>query len=426
MWYETLYQVLSIINNVILCFIGIPFALQLIYMVLFWVKKKTYKKSEVKHRCAILICGRNEESVIYSTVRDLLENQDYPKDLFDVYVVAHNCTDKTANEAERAGAKVLVLNDPNKAHHLLAYALKFGVEQIVNSGIDYDFIIRIDADNHLNKEFISLMNDAYSSGVQLARPYESAINITQNNFTQACGLYYIFDSRFSSRVRERFGLDAHVNGPGSMFAMEVIEKAGGFDAFSITEDVEFNFKRMFDGYRCHYVEDAIVYEDFPSTFKDTYARNRRFGAGVIRLLGKYGWKLIAEFFKTFRFSYIENLFSYFLVPICALLCTWVPLYYIYALSYLGAIGRWDEFYFILIIIAVCITVLFLFAGVLQGLLLVILDYKKMGVEKRRKLLSGAFIFPLFSVVYIVTVFFGIFSKPTWMKVNRNVKNNKKE
>ena len=424
-WHELLYQILTYVNNAILCVIGIPFALQIFYMIFFWVKKKTYKKTTKLNRVAIIICARNEENVIYTTVKAIFDKQKYPRELFDVYVVANNCTDKTFDEAKRAGATVYKLDDPNPKHHRVSYPLQFGFKKILDMK-KYDFLIRLDADNHINDEFISIMNDAFNAGCKIARPYESCLNITDSTFTKACGLYYVFDSRFSSRVRERFGLDAHVNGPGSMFATEVLEKANGFDAFSITEDVEFNFKRMFDGYRCHYVEDAIVYEDFPSTFKDTYARNRRFGAGVIRLLGKYGWKLIVEFFKTLRFSYIENLFSYFLVPICALLCTWIPLYYIYALSYLGAVGRWDEFYLILIVIATCVSVLFLFAGVLQGLLLVILDYKKMGVKKRKELLSGAFIFPLFSVVYIVTFFFGIFSKPTWMKVNRNVKVEEKE
>ena len=387
MWYETLYQVLSIINNVILCFIGIPFALQLIYMVLFRVKKKTYKKSEVKHRCAILICGRNEESVIYDSVRDLLENQDYPKDLFDVYVVAHNCTDKTASEAERAGAKVLVLNDPNKAHHLLAYALKFGVEQIVNSGIDYDFIIRIDADNHLNKEFISLMNDAYSSGV--------------------------------------LHIDAHCQGPGMMFSMEIAKKYG-YDTVTISEDTEFNFNRLLNGYRAHYVEDAVVYEDLPSTMKDTYARNRRLGSGNMLLLRKYTLKLIGKFFTTFRFSFIEQLLTFVFIPICPILCIWLPAFYIYSAIYLGVTGQIQALINMLILIAVVLLVLFIFVGILQGALLVILDYKKMGAKRRRDLIKGIFLFPAFTIVYCVTITIGVFSKPKWIPVRRNPDEVKKD
>ena len=112
-WHETLYQVLSVINNVILVLIGIPFTLQVIYMLLFWLPKKTFPVSEKKHRICVIICAHNEEDVIEQTVRRLFERQKYPKELFDVYVVAHNCTDRTAERAARAGAAVFTLNDPD-------------------------------------------------------------------------------------------------------------------------------------------------------------------------------------------------------------------------------------------------------------------------------------------------------------------------
>lgn len=286
-WHVQLYNILTNINNVILILIGIPFILQFIYMFLFWLPKKTFPKSEKKHRICVVIPAHNEEDVIYNTVKSLFDRQTYPKELFDVYVVAHNCTDDTAERARAAGAIVLVCDDPDPSHHIVSYALKHAYEHILATGIEYDFSIRLDADNHVNDEFFALMNDAFASGVEIARPYESALNMTQNQFTRACGLYYIFDSRFSSRVRERLHLDAHVNGPGSLTDMKIIKKIGGYDTTSITEDTEFNFKRMLEGHRCHFVEDAVVYEDLPSSFKDTMNRNKRIAAGNVRLLGKY-------------------------------------------------------------------------------------------------------------------------------------------
>jgi hypothetical protein len=64
-------------------------------------------------------------------------------------------------------------------------------------------------------------------------------------------------------------------------------------------------------------------------------------------------------------------------------------------------------------------VLFLLAGMGQGILLVLLDYKKLGAKKRSELMDGAILFPFFTVVYCVTMCFGAFSKPKWNKVNRN-------
>ena len=66
-----------------------------------------------------------------------------------------------------------------------------------------------------------------------------------------------------------------------------------------------------------------------------------------------------------------------------------------------------------------ISVLFVFCGILQATLMVLSDYKKLGAKRRRDLLSGILLFPLFSIVYVVTITIGIFSKPKWEKVNRN-------
>ena len=69
--------------------------------------------------------------------------------------------------------------------------------------------------------------------------------------------------------------------------------------------------------------------------------------------------------------------------------------------------------------AIALGVLFAFCGIFQGLLLVMLDYKKMGAKRRRDLIDGALLFPAFTVVYCLTICLGMFSRPKWGKVSRN-------
>ncbi len=430
-WHVHLYNVLNSINSVILIIIGIPFMLQFIYMFLFWLPKKKFPKSEKKGRIAVIIPAHNEGEVISDTVKLLFAKQKYPRELFDVYVVAHNCTDDTATLAEQAGAKVLVFNDPDPRRGRAAYALNHGMQQMLATGIPYDFVLHIDADNHLNDEFFSLMNDAFQAGCQIARPYESALNMTQNKFTKACGLYYTFDSRFSSRVRERLHIDAHVNGSGAMYSYEIIKRVGGYDCTAMADDTEFCFKRMLQGYRCHFVEDAIVYEDLPSTFKDTFSRNRRIAAGNLRLLGRYTPALLWNSIKQFRFSFIEQLLTYMFNIICVILCTWIPFFYIFDVAYLWANGLYTNasasavglnapgLYSQLTLVGLILLVLFIVAGIGQGMLLVLLDYRKLGATKRRQLIDGALLFPAFTVVYCLTMALGAFLPPKWNKVKRN-------
>ncbi len=433
MWYEILYRVMSIINYVVLIIIAIPLLLQIFYVLMFFVPKKKWKKSEVKGRIAYLIPAHNEESVIFDTVKNLVEKQNYPRDKFDVYVVADNCTDRTAELAEKAGAIVLVHDDPDPAHHMALYPLKYGIDYLMSiTENPYDMVVHLDADNHVNDEFSSLMNDAFQSGVDLARPYEGALNATQNFFTKACTMFYVFDSRFGSRMRERLHLAAHVNGSGAMMSMRMLKATGGYDSVSISDDTEYWFNRLFDGYKGHFVEDAVVYEDMPSSLKDTYNRNKRIGSGSMKLLKSKLFRMLGKFFTTGRFSFLEVFLTFIFTFLTVILATWIPVYYIFGFLFTGfaAYGKIDvtmyppEYYYntfwgTIFILGGILVGLFVLFGYLQALFLVITDYKKIGAKKRRELASAVLLFPFFLMLYSVTISIGAMSKPKWGKVERN-------
>ena len=435
MWHEYLFRVLSIVNYVILIVIAIPLLVQICYVLFCFVKKKTWPNSEKKAKIAYLIPANNEAAVIEGTVKNILEGQDYPRDKFEVFVVADNCTDDTAALAERAGAKVLIHNDADPAHHMAAYPLRYGIDHILSIEDDpYEIIIRVDADNRLNAEYSSLMNDAYQSGVDLARPYEGAKNAAQNFFTKACTMFYVFESRYGSRVRERLGLAAHVNGSGAMMSARMLKATGGYDCVTISEDAEYYFNRLLDGYKGHFVEDAVVSEDMPSSLKDTYNRNKRIGSGSVSLLKPKFSKLLKKFFATGDLSCLEICMTYSFLFFTVLLCVWFPLYYIYHFTYL-AFAAYGGMQLSLFTAAWCQSLLwntlivggsiliglFVFFGYVQALFLVISDYKKIGAKKRSELIGAVLWFPFFLIVYSVTICMGTMSKPTWGKAKRNTK-----
>ena len=55
------------------------------------------------HKFMAIIPAHNEENVVANLVKSL-KAQNYPKELFDIYVIADNCTDNTAEIARNAGA----------------------------------------------------------------------------------------------------------------------------------------------------------------------------------------------------------------------------------------------------------------------------------------------------------------------------------
>ncbi|MBR1890711.1 MAG: glycosyltransferase family 2 protein [Clostridia bacterium] len=440
MWYEILYRVLSIINYVILVIVALPLLMEIFEIVFaLCCKKKTYPKSDKKAKIAFIIPAHNEADVIFDTVKDALASQDYPKELFDVYVVAHNCTDNTADLAREAGAKVLVLDDPDPSHRMALYPIKHGIDYVLKNDPEVEMFIHLDADNHMNKEFSSLMNDAYQSGVDFARPYEGAINGPQNFFTRACAIFYAIDSRFLARARERLHLAAHINGSGAMMSRKLLLETGGYDCNSISDDTEFCFNRILEGRKGHFVEDAVVFEDLPSSGKDTAGRNKRIIDGNKKLFKTKLVKMIPAFFKTGNFSFVETFFTYIWLYISPIVFTWLPLYYIYFFTFghFASIGALDltiytpEYFSTIIWVSVALFVavfgiaIILF-GVVSSFVIAFHDYKKYGAKNRRELMNLTYLFLAYMIFYAFSLMFGgMTKKKKWQKVTRNtVKNGK--
>ena len=93
-------------------------------------KPAAYPKAAPKKRIAAVLAARNEEGVIGEAVRTLLA-QDYPRELFDVWVIPNNCTDDTEGVAEQAGARVLTCTDSVRGK---GDVLRFAFSHLLSTG----------------------------------------------------------------------------------------------------------------------------------------------------------------------------------------------------------------------------------------------------------------------------------------------------
>lgn len=417
---EQFNKILSIINdNVLLTIIGVAFGIQLIYIILFFVRAKKYPVAEKKHRFGIVIPARNESSVIADTVKCILSSK-YPKDMFDVYVVADNCTDNTAELARNAGATVFERFDPDPKHHKAGYALKYLFEKIMELHPDhyYEAFIKFDADNLMEPDYISRMNDAFDAGVKCARGYSNSKNIDQNVITGISGLWYIRDCRFASNFRSAIGQGTMLGGAGMMFAAEIIEKHG-WDCLTASDDTEFTMRRLNqDKIKTMYVKDAVVYEDQPSTIKDTFKRYKRMSGALNSLFYTQGIKSFLLFFVRWKWTYIDMVLTLMFIPVCVLMCLWLPIYYAYVLIYHGLMGNWEIFWTYLNTICYSLAIAFVAMFILQALLAVALEHKRIKAPVK-KLMPAVFLFPFFMIIYAVAITLGVFSRSKWHEVKRN-------
>ena len=92
---------LETMNTILMIAFLVCYAYQFFYILVPHIKKDKLHKQAKLHRYAVLICARNEEAVIADLI-DSLHGQTYPQDKLKIFVMADNCTDRTADAARTA------------------------------------------------------------------------------------------------------------------------------------------------------------------------------------------------------------------------------------------------------------------------------------------------------------------------------------
>ena len=154
---------LESLQFVLFIFFTAAYAYQFVYLAVgLFGKGKQVRQDAKLHRYAAIISARNEEGVIGDLVKSLKE-QNYPEELLDVYVIADNCTDNTAQVAADAGA--IVYRRFNHVQVGKGYALDYLFHQLTEEGKnDYDGYFVFDADNYVDPNFVKEMNTVFDTG----------------------------------------------------------------------------------------------------------------------------------------------------------------------------------------------------------------------------------------------------------------------
>ena len=230
-----------------------------------------------------IIPAHNEEAVVGNLIESL-RNQTYNKELYDIYVIADNCTDNTAKIAKEAGAIVYERYDETKKTK--GYALNWFLQQKIKENAPYDAFFVFDADNIVDKNFIKNMNKKLCQGEDVVQGYRDIKNPSDNWITAGYAIFYWQMHRFYHLARYNIGLSPLLNGTGFMVKFDVI-KPQGWDTETLTEDIEFSLKRIIKGKKLGWATDAIVYDEQPTGFKQSWSQRSRWTVGHIQCIKKY-------------------------------------------------------------------------------------------------------------------------------------------
>lgn len=320
-------EYIYLLREAIIWLITVFWVYQLAISICSLVKIKEKPLIEKKdHRFMAIIPAHNEENVIVNLIQSLQE-QDYNKDLYDIYVIADNCTDRTAYLARREGAIVYERFDETKKTK--GYALDWFLQQKIKEDAPYDAICIFDADNIVDKNFLKEMNIKLCQGEDVVQGYRDIKNPTDNWITAGYALFYWTMHRFYHLARYNIGLSPMLNGTGFMVNFNIIKENNGWKTNTLTEDIEFSLQRILKGKKLGWATKAIVYDEQPTGFKQSWSQRSRWTVGHMQCMSEYTKDLFdaAKKNKTMMnidgFLYIVGSIPMFILTIVLLLSNFV-------------------------------------------------------------------------------------------------------
>jgi len=322
-----------VMNNIVGIIFLLIYGYQVYFIFVSFLKTPKPFPEAAPRRYAILICARNESSVI-GHLLDSIRDQDYPKDCLDVYVIADNCTDDTADISREKGAFVVERSDTSKIGK--GYALEYLVDNISKGGTvwDYEGYFIIDSDNLLEKNFVSEMNKAVAAGNKVVTCYRNSKNYSDNWLASGYALWFLRDSKYLNNSRQILGFSSQCSGTGFVIHRDIFIKYGGWKYFTLTEDIEFTFAMVANNEHIAYCPTAVLYDEQPVDFGVSWKQRTRWVKGYFQAYNKYGIALLKGWFGRRDFScydMLANTFSGGLLTLALFVIYWVCIIY-YAIA----------------------------------------------------------------------------------------------
>jgi cellulose synthase/poly-beta-1,6-N-acetylglucosamine synthase-like glycosyltransferase len=272
------FEVAMIAHALALIFLVPATAACLYYLVpslvaLLWTGRGSAGARPEPHTFAILIPAHNEEATLGRALQSVRE-LDYPPDRFQTFVIADNCSDRTAEIARSMGAACFERMDRERRGK--GYAVAHGIEQIART--EPGIILMLDADCRLNPGALRAFDVAFADG---AEAVQSAVRFA-NADAGVIGLVAAVGAAIDARAaegRHDLGGSAPLRGMGMAFRRSVLERVP-WDAFGIVEDAEYDLRLQRAGIRGRYCAGAVVTTSAPDRLADLAGQRRRWRAAL--------------------------------------------------------------------------------------------------------------------------------------------------
>ncbi len=260
-----------------------------------------------QNRFAVIIPSHKQDNVIEQAVVSIL-SQDYPQRMFDVVVVSDHQSEITNM---RLAQYPITLLTPDFAESTKAKSLQYAIIKLPQFKI-YDIALVLDADNIVEQDFLSKVNDAFETAatkaIQLHR-------ISRNRDTAAARMGSIFEEINNNIFRKghiNLGISAALAGSGTAYDFTWF-KTNVMKARTSGEDKELEALLLKQGYFIDYFDNILLYGEKKRT---TSKMNEQHGRWTLQQIQNlfHNIKFLPGAIIRKQYDWADKLIQWMLMP----------------------------------------------------------------------------------------------------------------
>lgn len=262
-----------------------------------------YNISETR-KFIIIIPAHNEENELPATLHSCRELE-YPNELYQVIVIADNCTDATVEIAQKQNIECFARFDDKNIGK--GYALSYAFDEIKTR--EFDAVIVLDADCLLSRNALNRFAYELDSGENVLQAKYVVSNSDESPTSYMFGVGNYIENEFYWSPKSNANLVVFLRGTGMVLKKEIITDIQ-WEAHSIVEDVEYTLLLLRKGINVRFIDDVVVSSKFPVSMSQMKVQRERWAEGNY----KFGLKSIYDFFinrsKCSTLKYVDLVFTF--------------------------------------------------------------------------------------------------------------------
>jgi cellulose synthase/poly-beta-1,6-N-acetylglucosamine synthase-like glycosyltransferase len=264
---------------------------------------------------AVIVPAHNEQIVIEKALRSL-RALDYPRELYEIILVADNCSDSTAEIGRTMSATLYEREDMSlrgKGH-----ALRWCFDLLLASGKGYDACVVVDADTEVSRNMLTVMNRYLEEGahvVQVADVVKPQPGVWNSEIIRLAFTLYNVVRPMGKKV---IGCSAGLRGNGMCFSTETLRQVP-WQAYSLTEDLEYGLMLPLHGVDVVFAPEATVVTTMPTEQRHSQTQRARWEMGRIPVIKKYGPLLLKAAVRQRSFKLFDAFVDIVMPPIVNML-----------------------------------------------------------------------------------------------------------